>query len=164
MRFELHHRFACSPEELWAIVMDPDYQEQVDEAAKLTRTVLEDRETAEGPRKRVRFEPEATLPMAAQKALGSRKLTYVQEQRWRTRDHSMKWRVVVDAVADRVRCSGDFKIGARAGGECERRVTGEVEVTLPLVGKRIEARIVEQLKASYERTAEVTRRWIADRA
>ncbi len=160
MRFEVHHRFKCSAERLWTIIMDTAYQAQVDQAARLTRTVVEDRQTADGPRRSVRFEPEATLPAAAQRALGTKKLVYLQEQRWRERDLSMKWRVVVEALPDRVRCSGDFKVSPRAGGECERRVTGEVVVNIPLLGARIERRIVDELKDSYGRTADVTRSWI----
>ena len=163
MRFEVLHRFPCTDEQLWSIIMDPAYQSEVDKAAGLTRTVLEERTTADGPFRRIRVEPDAKLPAAAQKIFGSSKLVYVQEQRWKKRDRSMKWRVVLDRAADRVRCSGDFRVSARAGGECERRVTGEVVVSVPLVGKRIEGRIVESLKESYERTAGVTRTWISER-
>ena len=160
MRFELHHRFHCTSDQMWDIVMDPAYQAEVDRVANITRTILEEKAGMDGPFRRIRVVSGTKLPVAVQRVFGSETLEYTQEQRWKDRDRSMKWRVLLDRAADRVRCDGDYRLSARAGGECERRVTGEVIVNVPVVGSRIEGRIVEQLKASYERTADVTRAWI----
>ncbi len=162
MRFEIRHAFDCTPQRLWELVLDEAYQAAIDQRAALDREVLESRATGDGRFHRIRFVPERTLPAAMQKALGAERLSYVQEQTWRERDHSMRWRVVLDAqaLASRFKSAGDFKIHARAGGKCERLVTGEVSVSVPIMGGRMEKRIIDELTSSYKRAAEVTNEFL----
>jgi hypothetical protein len=158
MRFEIRHRFDCTPERLWDLVLDEGYQAAIDQRAALNREVLESRATPDGRFHRIRFVPERSLPSAMQKVLGTERLSYVQEQTWRARDHSMRWRVILDAqaVASRFKSGGDFKIQARAGDTCERVVAGEVSIAVPIMGGRMEKKIIDELTASYQRAAEVT--------
>lgn len=163
MEFTVRHSFECSADALWDIVMDPAYQAEVDRRAKLTREVMQDRKRGSERLLKIRFTPERTLPPAIARAAGTDSLAYVQEQRWRARDKSMKWVVIPDVMPDRIQSKGDFKIIAKGPASCERVVTGSVKVTVPVFGKRVEQHVADDVTRGYEATAELTREWIRER-
>lgn len=164
MQFEFRHVFPCEADVLWEILADSRYQDEANDRAGVDKQILEDRPTAPGQRLvRVRVLPRRTLPPAMARALGTDRLSYVQEQRWRMDTRTMKWVVIPDVLPERVRCKGDFTVGARARGECERVITGELSIGVPLLGGRMEQKAVEDLRASYELTAQVLGEWVRRR-
>jgi len=78
--------------------------------------------------------------------------------------YHVDWKVIPINVSDRVKAAGTFSLKPLNGGRCQRVVTGEVKVSVPLVGGRIEKGIAADLEKSYEATAEFARRWLADKA
>lgn len=157
MKFSLEHRFPCNVEVLWALVHSPRYITAIDDAAGLRRELLSERIVRDERIQRIRFIPDRSLPPAAQRAMGMEKLIYIQEQRWRERDHSMRWTVELTGLESKFSSTGTLKIGQRAKGECVRNVDGEIRVNVPLIGGRFEKKIVADVTASYERAAVVTR-------
>lgn len=163
MRFEFRHAFDCSAEALWEILMDETYQAEAMEASNSTREVLEDRSDFGRHVRRVRVFPNRELPPAMARALQTDRLSYVQEQRWKEGQRSMTWVVIPDVFASRVTCKGDYVIADRGPGRCERLITGELRVGVPVVGGRMEQRTLQDLEKSYEATAVLLKRWVAER-
>jgi hypothetical protein len=61
---------------------------------------------------------------------------------------------------DKFNMSGDY-IVTPLGDRCRREFKGEVKVSVPLLGGKIEKFMMEQLRDAYEVAARVTRQWIA---
>jgi len=163
MRFTIEHAFECDPEVLWALLRDPEYIAAIDQRAGLTRTLLEERTQRDERVQKIRFVPDRELPKAAQRALGKEKLDYVQEQRWRDRDRTMRWRVDIVELAGRYDSHGDLVVRQGRKGWCNRRVQGVIDIRLPLIGDRIAKRILEDIEKSYEGAAAATRELLSRR-
>lgn len=160
MHFEFRHRFPVSADALWALLRDDAYQDEANQEANVRKDVLEEREDLGVRFKRIRVFPQRALPPAMARALGTDSLSYVQEQRWRDDKKLMNWVVIPDVMASRVHCKGDYRISDRGRGECERLITGEIRISVPVVGSRMEKKTVEDLRGSYDATAVLMRRWI----
>lgn len=163
MRFSIEHPFECDPAVLWELLRSPDYIAAVDARAGLTRRVLQERSTHDERIQKIQFVPDRVLPPAAQRTLGRKTLDYVQEQRWRDRDHSMRWRVAIDGLEGRFESHGDLVVKQGRKGWCNRRVEGVIEVHVPIVGGRIAKRILEDIERSYEGAATATRELLSKR-
>lgn len=164
MEFEIRHLFGCEAATLWAILGDPAYQRQANDRAGIDTELLEDRPAGPGQRLvRVRVVPRQTLPPAMARAVGTDRLTYVQEQRWRADTQLIQWSLHFDRLADRVRCRGQLAILPRAQGQCERLIRGELVVNVPLVGGMMEQKAIEGVRRSYDNTARVLEDWIRQR-
>ena len=157
MRFTIEHRFPCEVERLWSLLRSPEYLRAIDARAGLSRELLDARQVRDELVQRIRFVPHRSLPPAAQRAMGKEKLEYVQEQRWRDRDTSMRWRVDIAGLEGRFDSHGDLVVRQARKGWCTRRVEGLIDVHVPLVGGRIAKRILEDIEKSYEGAAEATR-------
>lgn len=164
MRFDFRHRFDCSADTLWEILMDEDYQDEAAQVSGTTKELLEDRTEFGRRTRRTRVTPQRELPPAMARALGTDTLSYVQEQRWQVGKTAMSWVVIPDIFANRVTCKGDYLIAPRGPTSCERVITGEMRIGVPVVGGRMEKRTVEDLQKSYDATAVLLQQWVAKRA
>lgn len=160
MKMLVRHRFDCSAQRLWDLVLDDAYQEAVDAQSGLTRELLSERKSARELIRKIRFTPDKTLPPAMARAVGKDKMSYVQEQRWKLGELKMFWTVVPDVMGDRVRSKGDFQLRALGPAQVERLVTGEISANIPLMGSRVEKMVVADIEKGYERTADLTRDWL----
>ena len=77
--------------------------------------------------------------------------------------HRVQWKVIVDRVSSKVKAEGYFALEAISDHECRRIVAGEIKVSVPLVGGRIERGIADELSRSYESTAAFARQWLTER-
>ncbi|MED5374762.1 MAG: DUF2505 family protein [Myxococcota bacterium] len=161
MKLHVRHTFPSTVERLWELVLDDAYQDEVDRRANISRELLEERRTRNELIRKVRFTAQRKLPAAIARAVDSDRFSYVQEQRWKLDEHRMVWSVVPDVMADRIRSKGDFRLTQLGPDQVERLVTGEVKATLPLIGERVAKAIVGDIVSGYERTADLTREWLA---
>lgn len=159
MDIRIVQRFPCSPQKLWDIVRNPDFEREVREAANMDVTVLRKEEKNGLLYEKVRTTSRKELPALMRSAVGADRLTYDQEMESDTQRLSTSWKVIPAFASDKVRCSGTSQIRATADG-CERVVTGSLTVSVPLVGGKIESAISAELEASYAKTADVIQRWI----
>lgn len=164
MRLDFRHLFPCTAEELWSILADPVYQAEANSAASVRKELLESRAEGKQRVERVRVHVQRELPAPMARALDTDRVSYVQEHRWRDEDLSMKWVVIPDVGAKYVQCRGDFRVANRGKGECERLITGDLTVSVPLLGGRMEKKVAEDLKANYDATAKLLLRYIQQRA
>ncbi len=163
MDFTIRHRFDVDARTLWDATEEPGFKELLAEHADVEREVLEDVPLENGRRLVVRIRPRRTLPPPAAAALGTDRFSYVQENLQDDRTMRVRWRVVPDVLADRIRAEGELVFQDTPEG-CERVVTGRIEVAIPLVGRRIERHVVDGIRASWDQGAEAARKWLAIRA
>ncbi len=161
MKLLVRHTFPCSLDVFWQMFWDEEYDRLVGEAAGVTREMLWDREEGDRRRWRMRFTPAQELPSLVAKAIGTPKLVYEQESLLDA-DRRLHWEVFPAVVPDKVTAKGTM-VARAAGAGIERVVEGEVTVRIPIVGSRIERAIHQSVLDSYERTYDVSMRWLKAR-
>lgn len=161
MQIELRHTFPVSPSRAFEVLFGEEYEVASASQSRLERKVLEDR-TEGGQRfRRVHVVPEQAFPAPVARVIGQDRFSYVLEERHDLARHRMDWKVVPDAMADKVKVQGSWQLDPAPGG-CQRIVKIEINVQVPLVGGKIERQIGADLQASYEAAAQFAIRWLQE--
>jgi hypothetical protein len=160
MDIQISHTFDCQGAMLWVMLRSPTFQDLLAEEAGIDREVLSDEALPGGRRLRVKVTARKELPAVAAKAVGTSRLSWVQEIRTYDADLRLTWKIKPNVIPDKIRAEGMMFIegdGARA----TRTVRGEISVNVKFVGRQVERQIVSDLERSYERAAALAREWIA---
>lgn len=146
----------------WDVYESDEYKRRLREQTNIQQEVLETR--TEGPIevRRIRTEPDQELPSMVASAIGTKKLSYTQENRFDKASGRMEWTVHLDGIGDRVQVSG-VTTCVPDGSGCKRVVDGEITVNVPLVGRQIEKKVVAELERSMQRANEVALALIRER-
>lgn len=163
MKFQMTHVFACTPGEYWDLLDTQEFEDLQAKESNVARAVREQRTNADGSRfKRVRCVPRREWPAVMKSFLGPEGLVYDQVNETYPEKNLLKWRVEVQKVGDRVHVEGTTVLRAHPDG-CERTLAGEIRVSVPFVGGKIEQAVGQDFERSFQRTAEAIRRFIAER-
>jgi hypothetical protein len=104
-------------------------------------------------------EPSTPIPGFLQSVVKSTGYTEIDDMDWGT--NVMRIQIETAMFKDRFQMHGDYIVSPLDGGKRTRReFKGEVKVSVPLIGGRIEKFMMEQLRDSYDLAARTTRRWI----
>jgi len=161
MKFEIITPFDLTPQEYWAKSESKELSLLLDQAAEVTRVVKEEHPTETGKYRRYRVTQTKDLPKAAQKMLRTERVSYTQIQNYHDNDLRIDWEVLPDTFVGKVKIAGILQVRGRGNG-CERVVNGEINVAVPLIGRKIEQHVVDKLQRSYVRAAEVTDKWLSE--
>ena len=148
--------------EVWSVFGSPAFVERLREVTQITQTVVDRREEGDVVIERVRNVSAKDLPGMVAKALGSRTLTYDQENRLDAKAHKVEWKVHLPVMSDKIDIRGVTTNVATATG-CVRTVDGVCNVNIPFVGGRIEKAIVAEFTKSYARAADLARQLLRER-
>lgn len=169
VRFAIDDRFATTLERFEALLDDPDlYPRMQRELPGMARIeLLESRETDGVVRRRVRYTPAAAhrIPSFARGRITEEMLVFVEESAFDRAAHRIDYRVepnLPDQWRDRFASHGRFTFAAAPGGVV-RRIEGEVEVRVPLLGAIAERLLVDDVKRNFAAEAAALRRWLAER-
>jgi hypothetical protein len=155
-RFEHVNRYAATPEQVRAMLLDPAFRERVCQAQKSADHRVELREERDVTVVEVhRTQSMAGAPAAATKVVGST-IRLVQRERW-TGPDSAELEMEIPGKPGHLR--GAVRLRATAGG-CEQHVTGEAKVSIPLVGDKLEQLVTQLLTKALVREAEVGQAWL----
>ncbi len=162
MRFELRHAMPRSAAVAWqAFFHDDRYQAALQARADHDAEELERAVRGGLAYVKTQITSHKDLPPVMARAIGASRLSYVLEQ-WRDdAKMELRWKVTPPAARDKVRAEGTYRLVARPEG-CERLVNGEISVSIPLVGGKIEKAIGGELKKSYEDSAVFARQWLME--
>ena len=72
------------------------------------------------------------------------------------------WRIEPPVLGEAIKVAGTFAVVPHPEG-CERTIEGDVEVGIPMAGKRLEQVIVDRITQGYEMTAKLRTHWVAER-
>lgn len=160
MRFQHTNTYPGTAAEVLAMLVDPDFREQVCEyihateyavaleATDGTTTVVEVSQT-QVPRK---------IPSIAQKFVGDT-VEIVQRETWTSPD-SATFDMEIPGKPGHLR--GTIALRER-GGECDEVFSGEVKVHIPLVGGKLEGFVSELLGKALAAEGRVGVSWLGDR-
>lgn len=146
------HRFTCSPEQLMSVLDDPSFDVRMAAQTGVVREVLERREDAGGSYVRFRVVANKEIPAVMAKAIGADRISYEQESRRATGTFKIDWTIIPMVLASKFQGSGSTTVRATADG-CERVIEGDLVVRVPILGKQMEAKLVESIEDSYNRAA-----------
>lgn len=156
MQIRISHHFPVSPRAYWDGTRAPELDEKIAAAGDIDVVVIERRRDGARTYDELRVSPRKELPVLAQRALGTSRLSYVQVVEGDDDTMTTTWKVVMDVLSDKVRCAGTSRVIPAPDG-CERIIEGEIKVAILFVGGAIERVVLDQLERSYERASEVIR-------
>ena len=166
MRFTIEQAFAAPLERVEAALVDPDYLERLSSLPKLGRpTLLDRREDEDGAlvHQSVRYAFVGDLNAAVRRVVDPKRLTWVEEATIDRRTHVTTWRIVPDHYGHLLRSSGTFRLRPDTDGEGTRRTAeGDLKVSVPFVGGKVEGAIVSGLREHAELEQHVLEDWLRD--
>ena len=158
--FAFAHRFDASAERVAEALLDEDYQASLDGIAPLKERRLIDQAERRGGRvvRRVRCVLGSDLG-AARRFLGNAEPAWVEEATWDPAELRWEWFIRPEVAADLLSSHGTIELEDE-GAQTVRRVTGVVEVKVPLYGGRVEGVVVQGLERAYAEEAERLAAWL----
>jgi hypothetical protein len=158
MKFHLKHPLPSDVETAWSTIMSEEFLIASYDHIGTLREKISEQEKDGKILTSLKITLQNELPTVAAKVIGSTKLSWLQDQ---IIDHStriMQWRIKIPG-SNKITAKGSFSIIAD-GENSIRIVEGEVNVGIPIVGRKIEKHVCTQLENSYQKTAEFSQQWL----
>jgi hypothetical protein len=164
MKFTIAHEFECDPATFWEIFFDLEYQKEMYSGLKIKeRTVLLFEEDEHEIRRRIKIMPERDLP-GALKSVMKGDLGYIEHNVYYKGKDVMNVRIEPTLMKDRFRMEAVFRVVPLGPRRIRREFTGEISVSVPLLGGQIEKLVIADVRKSYDQAALTTARWVAKKA
>ena len=164
MRFRVEQRYDAPLATVEEAFVDPAFIARLATLPKLGGAqMLERRDEGHLHHQRVRYAFVGELSAAVRAVVDPARLTWVEESTLDRRSHRTEWHVVPDHYGSLLRCSGTFQLEAEGPAATRREATGEVRVTFPLVGGRVEKAIVSGLEEHARLEAAAMAQWLRER-
>jgi hypothetical protein len=162
MRLDAEHFVPTDPAIWWNLMEDPTFLAATDANSGVDReTIRNEPGAGEGGRRllHVRWTSQRELPGVVKKVLGADRLSYELIQHMDDERFHMRWEIVPPISRDRFHGAGEFWLEAVEGG-CIRRVTGSIEIRLPIVGGRIESLLATEISKGHAANAKTATDWL----
>ena len=143
MQFHAEHRFAAPADEVMALLVDPAFHRQLqlpDLQLLEVDSVTEDHRSHLS----LRYDFVGQLDPVAQRLLGGRRLTWLQELRLDRTTGTGRLSFRADAAPQQLHGAAEVVVQPSEDGAV-RRVEGKLVVAVPLIGGKAERRIVPGL-------------------
>lgn len=163
MRFELRHRFDCTPDTLWSITESDDFERRLSAASNSRRELVERTEKNGEIFICRRIIANRELPAPMKKAIGSEHIGWDQHTWRKVGGNQLRWKIVPMVIRDRFSGDGTTTVIPSPTG-CERIIAGDVTIRIPLLGGTMEKRLVDDVSASYEAAARIINEILRERA
>lgn len=162
MKIKLEHAFNCTPEQYWEVLGDDNVDREITMAADGTYELISEATQGGTYRKHSRIVMNRELPAAMLKVLKTDKIGYELMITRPESSTTARWDIKPMVLADRFQGGGTTAFRVTPTG-CVRIIEGELSVKVPLIGKMMEERLVNDVSASYDRGAEIIRKHITAR-
>jgi hypothetical protein len=158
--FKYVHDFDCDIPAFWKVFFNEDYNVEMYKRIKVKeRKMLERKEDDASVSFAVKIMPERDLPGVVKKIVGG-DLGYTERSSLNKATNRMEVNIEPSLMKDRTTIKGVYWIEQIGPGKVRRTFEGDIEVDLPLVGRKVEATVLEDVKRSYDIAAEVHREWL----
>jgi hypothetical protein len=145
MHFEREHDFAGTVEQVASIMSDPTFQTRLDLPDLARPDVVAHEVDGASRRLTLRYVYIGQLDPIAQRVVGGRKLTWVQDLRVDVSTGAGTLGFSADGVGGRADGSATVSITTTDDGSCRRVISGDFRIKIPLVGGKAERAIVPGL-------------------
>jgi Protein of unknown function (DUF2505) len=154
VRFHAEHQFSGSVAAVAARLVDPEFHRRLALPDLSLPEVLDVTRQDGITTLQLRYEYQGKLDPIAQRLLGSRRLTWLQELRYDHAANSGRLTFAAEAEPKQLHGSADFELLPDDEGGAVRTLDGELVVKVPLVGSMAERRIVPGLLRRLDVEAE----------
>ncbi|MEN0068354.1 MAG: DUF2505 domain-containing protein [Myxococcota bacterium] len=154
MKLYVEDHLPAEPSVVWEVFESEEFKQRYQEMTGDTLHLLERRFEGDVQIQRIRNEPNRELPTIVARALGAKKLCFVQENRYDMAKGRMEWTVTLDVLSDLVSVTGVTYCAPDDGGT-KRVIDGEIKVKVPLVGGQIERIVVAEFEKSMRRAVDL---------
>jgi hypothetical protein len=156
VRFRIEQHFGLPLDAVERTLCDPAFVEAMAQLPKLGRPqLLAHEENGETVHMQVRYAFVGHLSSAVRRVVDPQQLTWVQDLTVDRRSHRSRFRILPDHYAGLLSCEGTFALSEDGGGGSTRVAEGEVRVTVPLVGGKVERAIISGLEEHAAAEAEL---------
>lgn len=153
--------YDASPDDVFEMLCDQDFREEVCRGIGSVRFDVSISRSGDTARIRNDRVMKADLPDVARKVVGDT-IEMVQTEDWGPREpdgaRTGEFRVEIPGKPGSIK--GSVSLSPIRTGSREV-VTGEVKVSIPLVGRKLEAEVVRGLRAALEVEGRIGARWLA---
>jgi hypothetical protein len=164
VRFVIEQRFGATPADVQRALLDPDVLTGAAQAGshpKLGRPVfLGQSVDGDVVRQQVRYAFTGDLSSAVRAVVDPARLTWVQDTTTDLSRHRSTFTIVPDHYRAMLSAGGIAVLRDDAGRGCVRRVEGTVDVSVLLVGRKVEAAIVSGLREHAAAEVEAIDAWL----
>jgi Protein of unknown function (DUF2505) len=165
MEYRIEDTFDVSAGRYWEIFFSDEYNAGLWPALDIVRELLAFERKGEGPSLRIhreqRLVPQREVPGFIKK-LVSGAITYVEKNDFVAADNAMRTVTIPGFAADRITTTGTYRLEPLGDNRCKRVWQGVCECRIPLVGGKVEKQLVDEVRESYRRATDFTRKWIVD--
>jgi len=164
MHFQIEQRFAAPLEPVEAALIDARFLSRLAGLPKLGQPDLLDQQ-ANGDivTQRVRYRFAGDLSGAVRAVVDPTRLSWVEVSKIDLAHHATTFEIVPDHYSNMLKCRGSFHLRTATPSGCVRVGEGDMEVHVPLVGRRVEAAIVSGLREHAAAEASVMDEWLAEK-
>ena len=166
MEYRIVDDFTVDAARYWEMFFDENYNQALFKYLHIERELVEFDDQGTGAdrviRRRQRLTPQRQVPAFLSRFVkGS--LTYVEDNHFTARDNSIDVVTTPTFMADRITTTGRYYLESHAQGV--RRIwDGVCRCNVPVIGRRVEQHIVNEVQDSYRKTTDFTREWLAHHA
>ncbi len=161
MNFSFVHEFDTDVASYWKLFLSDPFNEDLFRELKIReRKVLKFEDNGKTLYRTQKMEPTTPLPGFLQSMIKDMGYTEIDKLDWA----SNIMRIIIEpaSMKDRFKMEGDYVVTPLGDKRCRREFKGEVKVSMPLIGGKVEKFMMEQLRDAYDTAARVTRKWIAE--
>ena len=163
MRFRIEQEFRLPLATVAEILADPRFVERMADLPKLGRPRLLSHDVEAGRvHQQVRYAFAGDLSSAVRRVVDPAKLTWVEDSTTDPATGTSEFVILPDHYAGLLRCQGTFVLHADGPASTTRTAQGDVVVTVPLVGGKVERAIVSGLEEHARAEVELVEAWAAE--
>lgn len=162
MQFRFIHDFDIDPTSFWEMFFSEAFEDELFRGLKMRSwKVLVRREEGSTLHRHVKLEPDIAIPSWATSVV--KETGYTEIDLYSKAESKMDVRIEPAVMRDRFHLSGVFAVTPLGPGRCRREFSGEIRVSVPLLGGKIEKFMLDQIRDGYDQAARVTQAFIARR-
>ncbi len=162
MRFRIEQHFDRPLDAVEDALCDPTFVQRMAGLPKVGRVELVMHEVVGTTvHQQVRYAFAGELSAAVRRVVDPARLTWVEDSTTDRSTHTSSFRILPDNYANLLHCQGTFTLTSDGGGTSRRVAEGDLKVSVPLVGGKVERAILSGLEEHAATEVELVNAWTA---
>ena len=162
MDYTIEDDFDVSAERYWEVFFSEEYNAAMWPALEIEHELLMLERTGEGAdlkiERKQRLTPKREVPGFLKKFVAD-KIAYTEHNHFSRKDNVMKTVTTPSFMAEKIKTEGVYRLVELGPNKVRRIWEGSAKVSVPLLGGRIEKHLVGEIRESYRKATEFTRKW-----
>ncbi|HEX2568064.1 MAG TPA: DUF2505 domain-containing protein [Polyangia bacterium] len=159
--FKIDHDFDIDPEGYWQVFFEEGYMKDLYRELRIDFQVTEKTDDGKILRRVVKLRAQREIPAMFKSVVGD--LSYTEVDTFDRARSSMQVAIEPAMMKDRFDMRGVYSVAPLGPGRSRRTFEGDAKVSVALIGGKIEKYMVDEIRASYDVAARITRDWVTRR-